>query len=498
MPGVPSYKGCDACRKQKKKCDKAQPKCARCERLDIPCINVGKQRYKFKVQTLEPGDSISLQSIDTEDDTTSSSSRSSKSPISFTQALIKVPYNKTTMVTQTLVSRLEITDLRYDITCYGDFLRHIPARLGRNEALDASADALATTFSTLHRPQGYQTVDALTKYVKAISSLRLCLEDPAKARMPETMCSVYLIMICQGWLGRDDDPTTSHGQGLAYLLKAAARENWKAGFETDMLLTFCVPVIIESISNPKVRLEKWFWDMLDNFKKNNPPSTPESAKAQKDGQDAGGIPSLSIRNLGRLPDFINDPELHRMEITCAYHRLCRDLRKLSEIVKAVTWAPGFSPTPMQLRLSRSYNSAYSVLLTVLVIIGQVMQAFDPYNLALVGEAALCSSEVVSLAHRISQYRPLGASHVPLTLAIAWAATDEPGMKRQLEETLEEYQQDWTVTQWMKVGYWWTDKFAELRGRLAPRVSQEEEDMLIRRGEGMELKGKQPADECCVM
>ncbi|KLP18983.1 uncharacterized protein LW94_13398 [Fusarium fujikuroi] len=245
MPGVPSYKGCDACRKQKKKCDKAQPRCARCERLDIPCINVGKQRYKFKVQTLEPGDSLSLQSIDTEDDTTSSSSRSSKSPISFTQALIKVPYNKTTMVTQTLVSRLEITDLRYDITCYGDFLRHIPARLGRNEALDASADALATTFSTLHRPQGYQTVDALTKYVKAISSLRLCLEDPAKARMPETMCSVYLIMICQGWLGRDDDPTTSHGQGLAYLLKAAARENWKAGFETDMLLTFCVPVIIE-------------------------------------------------------------------------------------------------------------------------------------------------------------------------------------------------------------------------------------------------------------
>lgn len=238
--------------------------------------------------------------------------------------------------------------------------------------------------------------------------------------------------------------------------------------------------------------------MLDNFKKNNPPSTPESAKAQKDGQDAGGIPSLSIRNLGRLPDFINDPELHRMEITCAYHRLCRDLRKVSEIVKAVTWAPGFSPTPMQLRLSRSYNSAYSVLLTVLVIIGQLMQAFDPYNLALVGEAALCSSEVVSLAHRISQYRPLGASHVPLTLAIAWAATDEPGMKRQLEETLEEYQQDWTVTQWMKVGYWWTDKFAELRGRLAPRVSQEEEEMLIRRGEGLELKGKQPADECCVM
>ncbi|QPC76888.1 hypothetical protein HYE68_007640 [Fusarium pseudograminearum] len=482
MPGVPSYKGCDACRKQKKKCDKAQPRCARCERLDIPCVNVGKQRYKFKIQTLnrESSSSSTPQIVDTDGETSSSSaSRKSVSPFLFQQALIKVPSNKTTVVTHTLVSRLEITDLRYDITCYGDFLRHIPARLGRNEALDASADALATTFSTLHMPQGYQTIDALTKYGRAINSLRLCLDNPAKARMPETMCAVYLIMICQGWLGRDDDPCTSHGQGLAYLLKAAARENWKAGFETDMVLTFCVPVIIESISNPKVKLEKWFWDMLDNFKKNNPPSTAETRQAKQEGQDSGGIPSLSIRNLGRLPDFINNPETHRMEITCAYHRLCRDLRKVAEIVRAVTWEPGYSPTPMQLRLSRSYNSAYSVLLTVLVIMNCLMQAFDPYNLALVGEAALCSSEVVSMARNISQYRPLGASHVPLALAIAWAATEEEGLKTQLYDLLKEYQQDWMVTRWDKVGYWWMDKFGELRERLAPRViSPDDDDILI--------------------
>jgi hypothetical protein len=200
MPGVPSYKGCDACRKQKKKCDKAQPRCARCERLDIPCVNVGKQRYKFKIQTLQRGSSSSStpQIVDTDGETsTSSSSQKSVSPFLFQQALVKVPSNKTTTVTHTLVSRLEITDLRYDITCYGDFLRHIPARLGRNEALDASADALATTFSTLHMPQGYQTIDALTKYGRAINSLRLCLDNPVKARMPETMCAVYLIMICQ-------------------------------------------------------------------------------------------------------------------------------------------------------------------------------------------------------------------------------------------------------------------------------------------------------------
>jgi hypothetical protein len=244
-------------------------------------------------------------------------------------------------------------------------------------------------------------------------------------------------------------------------------------------------------------LEKWFWDILDSFKKNNPPSTEESRQAQKDGQEAGGIPSLSIRNLGLLPDFINNPEENRMEITFAYHRLCRDLTKVNEIVKAVTWEPGFSPTPMQLRLSRAYNSAYSVMLTVLVILGQLMQAFDPYNLGLVGEAALCCSEVVAMAHRISGYRPLGASHVPLTLAIAWAATEEPGLKAQLEQLLIEYQEDWCVTQWAKIGRWWSHRFAELRERLAPRIeSPDQIEMLMSRVGN--ARTSPPAEECCVM
>lgn len=141
------------------------------------------------------------------------------------------------------------------------------------------------------------------------------------------------------------------------------------------------------------------------------------------------------------------------------------------------------------------------MLTVMVIMNALMQAFDPYNLALVGEAALCSSEVVSMAQRISQYRPLGASHVPLALAIAWAATEEEGLKAQLEGLLKEYQQDWMVTRWDKVGYWWLNKFAELRVRLAPRViSSDQEELLNFQGADVVVsqKGSQPAEECCVM
>ncbi|KAF4467184.1 hypothetical protein FALBO_5967 [Fusarium albosuccineum] len=498
MPGVPSGKGCDACRKQKKKCDQAKPACARCKRLSIPCIGSGKQRYKFKVQTVEFG-SDTPQVIDGDEETSSSSSSGgSASPPPPFQALVRVPSSATTIITHTLISRLEVTDLRYDITCYGDFLRHIPSRLGQNEALDASADALATTFSTLHRPQGYQSVDALTKYVRALKALRVCLSNPRKSRTPETMCAVYLIMICQGWLGREDDHHTSHGEGLAYLLRAAAQEQWKEGFEAEMIITFCIPVVIESITNPKVRLEKWFWDMLDNFKKTQPrTTTPEGAQAREVKESSGGIPSLSIRNLGMIPDFINKPESHRMDITCAYHRLRLDMDKMSHIVKAVSWPPGSSPTLMQLRLSRSYYSAYSVLLSIFSIIGQLMQAFDPYNLSLVGEGALCCTEVVTMAQNISQYRPLGASHVPMTLSIAWASTEEPVMKAQLEMLLSEYQQDWMVTKWMTMGIWWRNKFAELREKLAPKVQTDEEELTLIRNGASQLETYKPVEECCV-
>lgn len=186
-----------------------------------------------------------------------------------------------------------------------------------------------------------------------------------------------------------------------------------------------------------------------------------------------------------------------MEIACAYHRLRLDMEKMSHIVQAVSLPPGSSPTVMQLRLSRSYYSAYSVLLCIIIIINHLMQAFDPYSLSLVSEGALFCSEVMTMAHNISQYRPLGASHVPLTLAIAWGATDEPIMKGQLEALLSEYQEDWTVTKWLTMGYWWRSKFAELRERLAPRIqSQEQELALIKEGEAAHNPEQAP-EQCCV-
>lgn len=153
------------------KCDGSKIPCSRCSRLQIACVGCGEQRYKFQNQ------SVIL------------------TPTIKPQALQATPSNEMTTVASAFLAVLEVTDIRFDISIYGDFLKEIPRRLGTNEALDASVCALATAFSSIHSRQ--QSTAMLNGYGKALNSLRVCLNDPAKAQSPDTLCALYLVMICQ-------------------------------------------------------------------------------------------------------------------------------------------------------------------------------------------------------------------------------------------------------------------------------------------------------------
>lgn len=199
MPGVPSGRGCDGCRKQKKKvrpqslthrrpaptltppqCDQAKPSCARCTRLSIPCVGGGKQRYKFKVQVLEQQGSTALVAKET---------------CVQVNPLALVPRNRTGTIAAVFISKLQVTDVRYDINCYGTFLQRLPERLGKSKALDASVDAFSTALTTLHSDGN--ELRALSKYGGALNALRDSLDDPSQSTTIDTMCAIYLIMVVQ-------------------------------------------------------------------------------------------------------------------------------------------------------------------------------------------------------------------------------------------------------------------------------------------------------------
>lgn len=98
-------------------------------------------------------------------------------------------------IASAFISTLEVSDLRYSVSYYGAFLKYIPQRLGSNQALDAAVQALASASSCLRNRE--HSTQVLIQYGNALKSLRLSLSDPRKAESPETLCAIYLIMICQ-------------------------------------------------------------------------------------------------------------------------------------------------------------------------------------------------------------------------------------------------------------------------------------------------------------
>lgn len=116
-------------------------------------------------------------------------------PISLVKDLPQSPSNETTTLANAFIFTLEVKDPRYDISCCGPFLKDIPKRLGSNIALDASVDVLTSAFSSLYRHQ--PSLQTLSKYVNALKTLRICLDDPIQASTAHTLCAIYLLMICQ-------------------------------------------------------------------------------------------------------------------------------------------------------------------------------------------------------------------------------------------------------------------------------------------------------------
>lgn len=222
MPGVPTGRACEGCRKQKKKvlrwllllprpvfteltksqCDEKKPACSRCLRLNIPCVGSGERRFKFKEERRFN------KSPETDDDrqiATKQEAREFTATAAAVSAAEKAartiflpPSNELTFLTSVFVQTLKpSTDLRYNLVWnYGGFLAEVPQRLGANEALDASVYAVCAAHSSFCLYKDI-SVEALTKYSHALRMLRVCLDDPVKASTPETLCAVLMLLICQ-------------------------------------------------------------------------------------------------------------------------------------------------------------------------------------------------------------------------------------------------------------------------------------------------------------
>lgn len=107
----------------------------------------------------------------------------------------RVPSTDTSIMAAAFVAAFQVADIRYAMAYYGPFLRDIPRRLGNSPVLDSAVRALSTAYPFLHT--GSYTPNVLFLYGQSLRALRKCLNNPAEARSPNTLCAVYLIIICQ-------------------------------------------------------------------------------------------------------------------------------------------------------------------------------------------------------------------------------------------------------------------------------------------------------------
>ena len=82
----------------------------------------------------------------------------------------------------------------------GSFFQFIPARIGRNAALDDAVSCLCAIYRSNSATPYSMQKEACKSYVKALSSLQTCLNDDAVQMEAETLCASIILQLCEARL----------------------------------------------------------------------------------------------------------------------------------------------------------------------------------------------------------------------------------------------------------------------------------------------------------
>ncbi|RKK24756.1 hypothetical protein BFJ68_g5852 [Fusarium oxysporum] len=401
MVGVPSSRGCNSCRKAKKRCDQKQPKCGRCIRLGEECVGSGTRRFKFHQY---------------------------KPDVQTTQLITppaETPSNDTTRLTAEFISLMEIDDDRFGFEAYGPyFFADLPRRIGSNSALDTTTSAMIASFQAIRLRK---TADKKTffLYGKALRSLQGCLSDDSQPVMLKLEL-VLMMMLCQVWI--DNKHANKHRGVIAYLLKEAVSQG--EILHSGDIRAWCLQAIYAALCDPKVELGSWFWDVAVQDTIMTRPYHYEQ-----------NLYCFELGAIGDLPVFLRDPERYLYQLKCYYNILSQErlvMKKLYEEAMVATLSTDASPACRMKAIE--YASGHAGLLVQAALIGPTLNPFGVLPDYTQDSHEICDDAIL-LAHRCQTFRPCGASYVPELLKLVWASLDDGYRHEGLEKLMDEYAED---------------------------------------------------------
>lgn len=156
-------------------CDQAQPTCSRCQKLSIPCVGGGMQRFIFKTHDV------------------SKLAKSSRPDL----AISHMPSSPAMAVSMSLIDKIQNRHLKFEINwAHGSFLDDVPRRLSHSQALAAATEAFMLSIPCADVPHTLSR-RRLRSYTSALHATRLALSNPVEAYSLNTLCAVYLLWVCQ-------------------------------------------------------------------------------------------------------------------------------------------------------------------------------------------------------------------------------------------------------------------------------------------------------------
>lgn len=206
-------------------------------------------------------------------------------------------------------------------------------------------------------------------------------------------------------------------------------------------------------------MDSWFWKLLDTYE----PILLEIYQQPINSEDYD-FSSLELRYLAHITNYVNNPNDNQDALVRAYNQMRSDEPKLRKIWEEVLVMSQAQPEVELRRAARDYATAYSVMLTLMMILNGVQQAMGIEDVALADDANWLITETIAMGRRVLPCRPLGAEHFPFCLTVAWALAEPGHQLDQVTNMMRDWQQDFTQTRWMELAFWWKSKFDGLRVR----------------------------------
>ncbi len=179
-----------------------------------------------------------------------------------------------------------------------------------------------------------------------------------------------------------------------------------------------------------------------------------------------------IRSLARIPDFVRHPAVHLSEVKSRYPQLRGGCQKLHlRLAEKTELISSGKTDPSTMKVYAHSQTAYGMALTLATVLNSILRAFDPCGICLVEDSALFVYEIITLAERASQFRPLAASYIPLCLMTAWAATDDISRKVDIEKHLADYQTDLAEARWLESAIWLKAQYRSPRLRFSTSLPE---------------------------